>query len=434
MTRPLPQPVRIYRVGGSVRDELLQIPSGDDDWVVVGATPEIMIASGFTPVGKDFPVFLHPDTHDEYALARTERKHGRGYRGFEFFATPDVTLEDDLRRRDLTINAMARAPDGALIDPHGGADDLRAGILRHVSPAFAEDPLRVLRVARFAARFGFEIADATLEMMRDIVAAGELATLSPERVWQELARGLAEKHPSRMLRALRAVGALAALLPEIDALYATKHDGGDAGTLTERALDWAAQRRFVLPVRYATLLQRLGETSASGAVATSSNRDGSAVVPIAAKRSTRTGVARADTVSLRLKVPLECRDSARVAARFVVDAARAETLAPARLLDIIVTTDALRRSERLDWLIDSTCAYAAAEQHADCTATLLRDALAVIRNVDAAAIARDAITRAAARKAPAAKAAVGDAIGTALRTARLAALRRWRNARRAGTR
>jgi len=154
MTRPLPQPVRIYRVGGSVRDELLQIPSGDEDWVVVGATPEIMVASGFMPVGKDFPVFLHPDTHDEYALARTERKHGRGYRGFEFFATPEVTLEDDLRRRDLTINAMARAPDGTLIDPYGGADDLRAGILRHVSPAFAEDPLRVLRVARFAARSG----------------------------------------------------------------------------------------------------------------------------------------------------------------------------------------------------------------------------------------------------------------------------------------
>ena len=188
MTRPLPQPVRIYRVGGSVRDELLQITPGDVDWVVVGATPEIMLASGFTPVGKDFPVFLHPDTHDEYALARTERKHGRGYRGFEFFATPDVTLEEDLRRRDLTINAMARGADGTLIDPYGGATDLRAGILRHVSPAFAEDPLRVLRVARFAARFGFAIADATLELMREIVAAGELATLAPERAWQELSR------------------------------------------------------------------------------------------------------------------------------------------------------------------------------------------------------------------------------------------------------
>jgi tRNA nucleotidyltransferase (CCA-adding enzyme) len=434
MTRPLPQPVRIYRVGGSVRDELLQIPSGDDDWVVVGATPEIMVASGFMPVGKDFPVFLHPDTHDEYALARTERKHGRGYRGFEFFATPDVTLEDDLRRRDLTINAMARAPDGTLIDPHGGADDLRAGILRHVSPAFAEDPLRVLRVARFAARFGFAIADGTLALMRDIVAAGELATLSPERVWQELSRGLSEEHPSRMLRALRAVGALAALLPEIDALYATKHDGDDIGALTERALDWAAQHRFVLPVRYAALMTRLGETNAANAASNSSNRDGGGAEPVISKRSTRVAIARADAVSLRLKVPLECRDSARIAARFVVDATRANTLAPARLLDIIVAADALRRSDRLDWLIDSACAYAAAEQHADCAAPLLRDALAIIRGVDASTIARDAIARAASQQAPGAMATVGDAIGTALRNARLAALRRWRMARRAESR
>ena len=433
MTRPLPQPVRIYRVGGSVRDELLQIPSGDDDWVVVGATPEIMVASGFMPVGKDFPVFLHPDTHDEYALARTERKHGRGYRGFEFFATPDVTLEDDLRRRDLTINAMARAPDGTLIDPYGGADDLRAGILRHVSPAFAEDPLRVLRVARFAARFGFEIAAATLALMRDIVTAGELATLSPERVWQELSRGLSEEHPSRMQRALRAVGALAALLPEIDALYAAKQDGDDAGALTERALDWAAQHGFVLPVRYAALLMRLGATSATNVARNPSSSDGSDSVPIAAKRSTRVAVARADAVSLRLKAPLECRDSARIAARFVAVATRADTLAPARLLQIIVMTDALRRSERLDWLIDAACAYAAAER-VDCSAPLLRDALAIVRGVDASTIARDAIARAAARQAPGAKEAVGDAIGTALRFARLAALRRWRIARRAESR
>src|SRR5690349_16395398 len=178
--RPLPQPVRVYRVGGSVRDELLGRAVADRDWVVVGATPEIMLASGFLPVGRDFPVFLHPDTREEYALARTERKHGRGYRGFEFFASPEVTLEDDLRRRDLTINAMARAPDGTLIDPYRGQEDLRAGILRHVSEAFAEDPLRVLRVARFAARFGFAVAPQTEAMMRAIVASGELDTLAPE--------------------------------------------------------------------------------------------------------------------------------------------------------------------------------------------------------------------------------------------------------------
>src|SRR6185437_13093806 len=212
----------------SVRDELLGRPVNDSDYVVVGATPEIMIASGYLPVGKDFPVFLHPETRDEYALARTERKSGRGYRGFRFFATPDVTLEDDLQRRDLTINAMARSPDGTLIDPYGGEADLRAGVLRHVSPAFAEDPLRILRVARFAARFGFRIADATLDLMRDIAASGELATLAPERVWQELARGLCEAHPSRLLAALRASGALVALLPEIDALYAVRVPAGES--------------------------------------------------------------------------------------------------------------------------------------------------------------------------------------------------------------
>ncbi|HEY3461697.1 MAG TPA: multifunctional CCA tRNA nucleotidyl transferase/2'3'-cyclic phosphodiesterase/2'nucleotidase/phosphatase, partial [Casimicrobiaceae bacterium] len=198
--------MRIFRVGGSVRDELLGRPHADHDFVVVGATPEIMLASGFLPVGKDFPVFLHPTTRDEYALARTERKHGRGYRGFQFFATPDVTLEEDLRRRDLTINAMARSENGELIDPYGGLADLREGVLRHVSEAFAEDPLRVLRAARFAARFGFRIADETLALMRTLVAAGELETLAPERVWQEIARGLCEAHPSRMLAALRTCG------------------------------------------------------------------------------------------------------------------------------------------------------------------------------------------------------------------------------------
>src|SRR3974390_3129391 len=198
MTRPPQNPgIKIYRVGGSVRDELIGRPDADRDWVVVGATPEWLIASGFRPVGRDFPVFLHPDTHEEYALARTERKHGRGYRGFEFFASPEVTLEDDLRRRDLTVNAMARAEDGTLIDPFGGAADLRAGVLRHVSPAFAEDPLRVLRVARFAARLGFVVAPETEALMRGLVASDELSTLTPERVWQEVARALMEARPSR---------------------------------------------------------------------------------------------------------------------------------------------------------------------------------------------------------------------------------------------
>src|SRR6266542_184456 len=222
------QPVKIYRVGGAVRDELLGRPVADRDWVVVGATPETMIASGFKPVGRDFPVFLHPETREEYALARTERKHGRGYRGFEFFVSPDVTLEEDLQRRDLTINAMARGEDGTLIDPFGGEADLRAGVLRHVSPAFAEDPLRVLRVARFAARFDFAVAPETEAIMRAIAAGGELAALTAERVWQELALALLEATPSRFFAALRRCGALSQLFPEVDALFGMPRRGGDS--------------------------------------------------------------------------------------------------------------------------------------------------------------------------------------------------------------
>src|SRR5687767_13280351 len=207
--------MRSFLVGGSVRDELLGLPVQDRDYVVVGATPEEMLGRGFRPVGADFPVFLHPETHEEYALARTERKTAPGYKGFTFHASPDVTLEDDLRRRDLTINAMARAQDGTLVDPHGGERDLRAGLLRHVSEAFAEDPVRILRVARFAARFGFAIAPETLQLMRRMVAAGEADALVPERVWQEVARGLMERSPSRLVEVLRECGALARVMPEL---------------------------------------------------------------------------------------------------------------------------------------------------------------------------------------------------------------------------
>ena len=189
--------MKAYVVGGAVRDELLGLPVADRDWVVVGATPEALVAAGYRPVGRDFPVFLHPETREEYALARTERKSGRGYRGFTVHAAPEVTLEQDLARRDLTINAMARDAAGGLIDPFGGARDLKDGILRHVSEAFAEDPLRVLRVARFAARYAFRVAEETLALMRRMVAAGELEHLVPERVWQEFSRGLAEPHPAR---------------------------------------------------------------------------------------------------------------------------------------------------------------------------------------------------------------------------------------------
>src|SRR5512144_1414270 len=251
--------MKVYQVGGSVRDELLGLPVQDRDWVVVGADPQEMARRGYRPVGADFPVFLHPQTHEEYALARTERKTGPGYKGFSFHAAPDVTLEDDLRRRDLTINAMARAEDGTLIDPHGGERDLRAGILRHVSEAFAEDPVRILRVARFAARFGFAVAPETMALMRRMVQAGEADALVPERVWQELARGLMEKSPARMLAVLRECGALARVAPEIDAAFS----GPQVPERLAARLDHAAARGYPLATRFALLV--LDETAEDAA-------------------------------------------------------------------------------------------------------------------------------------------------------------------------
>lgn len=414
MGRPLPQPVRVYRVGGSVRDELLGRPVADHDFVVVGASPEIMLASGFRPVGRDFPVFLHPDTQEEYALARTERKHGRGYRGFEFFASPDVTLEQDLERRDLTINAMAKGDAGVLVDPYGGRADLAAGILRHVSPAFAEDPLRVLRVARFAARFGFVVAPATEAMMRTLVDSGELATLAPERVWQELARGLMEPHPSRMLAVLRDCGALAALLPEVDALFGVPqppahHPEVDTGVHVLQALDWAAAHGASLAARYAVLTHDLGK-------ALSAAQD----LPRHIAHEQRS-VRLAAAVSERLRVPQDCKDAAALVARFHATVHRAAELRPATILDLLGAADALRRPERLDVLL-AACAADACSRPGAAAAyapeALLREALDVVRGVDAGAVAR-AI---ADKPEPGARAA---AIAQAIRTARLRALRAW---------
>jgi tRNA nucleotidyltransferase (CCA-adding enzyme) len=236
--------VKKYVVGGAVRDELLGLPVVDRDWVVVGATAEDMVREGFRPVGKDFPVFLHPETHEEYALARTERKSGRGYKGFTVHAAPEVTLEADLARRDLTINAIARDEAGRLIDPYGGEKDLRAGVLRHVSEAFEEDPVRILRVARFVARFGFGIAPETQALMRRMVDSGEADHLVAERVWQEFARGLMEAHPARMLEVLAACGLAARLLREL----------GNGGAALERAAGAGAP----LQVRFAALAWGLG--------------------------------------------------------------------------------------------------------------------------------------------------------------------------------
>src|SRR4051812_10948724 len=242
--------MQTYIVGGAVRDALLGLPAGDRDWVVVGASPQQLIASGFLPVGKDFPVFLHPQTREEYALARTERKTAAGYHGFVFHAEPSVTLEQDLARRDLTINAMAQDPQGRIIDPFGGQHDLKARVLRHVTDAFREDPVRILRLARFAARFStFNVAPETLQLMRGMVDAGEVDALVAERVWQELARGLMERNPARMFEVLRECGALARLLPEID----TRWDAALARVLGE-----AARRDAPLPVRFACAVHRLG--------------------------------------------------------------------------------------------------------------------------------------------------------------------------------
>ena len=256
--------MQTYLVGGAVRDSLLGLPVRDRDWVVVGADAETMLAQGFLPVGKDFPVFLHPDSREEYALARTERKTAKGYTGFAFHADKDVTLEQDLMRRDLTINAIAQSSDGLIIDPFGGEADLRRKILRHVSPAFAEDPVRILRTARFAARYGFEVAEETMCLMRQMVEAGEADALVAERVWQELAKGLMEKQPRRMFEILRECGALKVLLPEIDALFgipqpAAHHPEIDCGLHTLMVLQRAADMNLGLPARYAALLHALGK-------------------------------------------------------------------------------------------------------------------------------------------------------------------------------
>ncbi|HXD07456.1 MAG TPA: multifunctional CCA addition/repair protein, partial [Burkholderiaceae bacterium] len=259
------KPYAVYEVGGAVRDELLGQPVSDRDWVVVGATPQQLIDAGFMAVGRDFPVFLHPQTKEEYALARTERKTAPGYRGFSFHASPEVTLEDDLRRRDLTINAIARDSQGRLIDPYGGQRDLAARVLRHVSEAFCEDPVRILRLARFAARFSdFSVAPETVKLMRQMVACGEVDALVPERVWQELSRGLMEPRPSRMFEVLRECGALARLLPEVDRLFgvpqrADYHPEVDTGVHLMMVLDMSARLQAPLTVRYACVVHDLGK-------------------------------------------------------------------------------------------------------------------------------------------------------------------------------
>ena len=337
--------VKIYSVGGAVRDRLLGLPVTDRDWVVVGATPEAMLAQGFRPVGRDFPVFLHPQTHEEYALARTERKSGRGYTGFVVHAAADVTLEDDLLRRDLTINAMALDEAGTLIDPHGGRRDLDARVLRHVSPAFAEDPLRILRVARFAARFAdFSVAPETLSLMRAMVAAGEADHLVAERTWQELARGLMEQRPSRMFEVLRACGALAKILPEVDRLWgvpqrADYHPEVDTGIHVMMVIDAAAQLKAPLEARFAALAHDLGKGTTPADV-----------LPRHIGHEQR-GVALLKPLCERLRVPADCRDLALLVARYHGDIHRVAELRPSTLAALIERCDGLRRPDRMELIL-----------------------------------------------------------------------------------
>ncbi|MCX7672491.1 MAG: multifunctional CCA addition/repair protein [Thiobacillaceae bacterium] len=378
--------MRVYVVGGAVRDRLLGLPVKDRDWVVVGATPEEMTALGFRPVGRDFPVFLHPVTQEQYALARTERKVARGYKGFTVYASPTVTLEEDLARRDLTINAMAEDADGRLIDPYGGQADLAARLLRHVSPAFAEDPVRILRVARFAARYpDFRVAEETLQLMRQMVQAGEADALVPERVWQELSRGLMEQRPSRMLQVLRACGALERVLPEVDGLYGVpqnplSHPEIDTGVHLERVLDASARAGHRLAVRYAALLHDVGKGLTPPERWPDHSGHEAAGLPLVR------------AVNARLNVPADCRALALTVARWHGLAHAAAGLDAAGLLDLLERCDAFRRPQQLDdFLAACTADYQGRpgyEERPFTPAERLRRAYAAARAVDAGTVAR----------------------------------------------
>ncbi len=400
-----------YIVGGAVRDRLLGLPVQDRDWVVVGSTPEAMRALGYLPVGADFPVFLHPETKEEYALARTERKTAPGYRGFVVHAAPEVTLDDDLRRRDLTINAMAEEADGTLIDPWGGGRDLAAKVLRHVSPAFAEDPVRILRVARFAARFAdFSVAPETLELMRRMVEGGEVDALVAERVWRELSRGLMEARPSRMLEVLRACGALARVLPEVDRLFgvpqrADHHPEVDTGVHLLMVLDTAARLDASLAVRYACLGHDLGKGTTPADVLPSHIGH--------EMRSARL----AKALSERLRVDNASAELAELMAREHANVHRSGEFGAAALVRLLERCDALRRPARFaELLLACECdarGRLGLEERPYPQRQRLLEIRARVDAVDATAVAADAAARGLA----------GPAIGAAIHDARVAALR-----------
>jgi tRNA nucleotidyltransferase (CCA-adding enzyme) len=401
--------MNIYLVGGAVRDKLLGLPVQDRDHVVVGGTPDEMVAQGFKPVGADFPVFLHPVTKEEYALARTERKSGHGYKGFKVYAAPDVTLEDDLKRRDLTINAMAEDEQGKLVDPFGGAEDLRNGVLRHVSPAFAEDPVRILRVARFAARYakwGFHVAHGTNQLMRQMAESGEVDHLVAERVWTELDRALGEDKPSRFFEVLRGCGALARLFPEIDALFGVPqpekhHPEVDTGVHIMLVLDAAAKLSPDTRVRFAALMHDLGKGNTP-----------KEEWPQHIGHEER-GVELVKNFCQRFRVPNEHRDLALIAARFHAHCHKIAELRPATVVDTLEAMDAFRRPERVDLFVIACEAdfrgRHGSEDKPYPQAGLFRNVFAAARAVDTAAIA--------------AGGGQGPDIGARIREARIAAVR-----------
>jgi tRNA nucleotidyltransferase (CCA-adding enzyme) len=402
--------MKLWLVGGAVRDGLLGLPVQDRDWVMVGGSPQELIAAGYVAVGKDFPVFLHPSTKEEVALARTERKTAPGYHGFAFHADASVTLEQDLLRRDLTINAMARDKHGTLVDPHGGQQDLAAKVLRHVSPAFAEDPVRILRLARFAARFAdFTVAPETLTLMQQMVADGEADALVPERVWQELARGLMEARPSRMLAVLRECGALARLLPEVQRLWgvpqpAQHHPEIDTGVHLMMVLDMAAQLQAPLTVRFACLGHDLGK-------GTTPPEEWPRHIAHEA-RSERL----VRQLSDRLRVPTDCRELAEAVAREHGNVHRSGTLDAAATVRLFDRCDAWRRPERFAELLLACECDARGRLGLEAEPYPQRErlslALAAALAVDTASVAAQAAERGQR----------GPAIGQAIHAARVAAV------------
>lgn len=402
--------MRVYEVGGAVRDALLGLPVEERDWVVVGASAEELAAQGYRRVGKDFPVFLHPSTGEEYALARTERKTAPGYTGFEFDAAPTVTLEDDLKRRDLTINAIARADDGEIVDPWSGRADLAARVLRHVSPAFREDPLRVLRVARFAARFaplGFTIAAETLGLMKEIVAAGEMEALRPERVWQETVKALSTERPDVYFETLRACGALQRIFPEVEALFgipqpAQWHPEIDTGVHTLMALRMAAQLSRSETVRFAVLVHDLGKATTP--------KD---LLPRHHGHEQRSELLIARLCE-RMPVPNRFRDLARLVALHHGTVHRAAELRPQTIFRLITAADGLRQPERFDEMLIACEADARGrkglEDRSYPQRDRLRTALRAAKSVDAA-------------KVKAQRGLDGEALGKALNDERLHAIK-----------